>query len=274
MAPAAEDPPADYLGDYLAGFGTVFARIGAATQDSGNVSYGVEIRGGRYFVKTAGDRSDTKPLLPFARRVDLLRTAAEVAAVAHPAVPRYYGTIESAAGPMLVYDWSDGEHLGTDRSVPESAFQRFRALPDAELLRALDQLYDLHARLTEAGWVVGDFYDGSLMYDFSRRQLTVMDLDSYRLGAYRNEMGRMFGSSRFMAPEEFELGATIDERTTAFAMGRTALVFLSDGTAGRTAFRGTDAQYEVLTRASAPAPADRYPTYRAFHHAWLTARGS
>ena len=35
----------------------------------------------------------------------------------------------------------------------------------------------------------------------------VVDLDHYQLGAFSNEMGRMFGSSRFMAPEEFELPA-------------------------------------------------------------------
>lgn len=33
-------------------------------------------------------------------------------------------------------------------------------------------------------------------------------------------MGRMFGSTTFMAPEEFELGAPIDQRTTVFTLGR------------------------------------------------------
>ncbi len=33
-------------------------------------------------------------------------------------------------------------------------------------------------------------------------------------------MGRMFGSTRFMASEEFELGALIDEQTNVFVMGR------------------------------------------------------
>ena len=43
----------------------------------------------------------------------------------------------------------------------------------------------------------------------------------------------MFGSSRFMAPEEFERGALIDERTNVFTMGRTAAVLLADGTLHR-----------------------------------------
>jgi serine/threonine-protein kinase len=81
-------------------------------------------------------------------------------------------------------------------------------------------------------------------------------------------MGRMFGSTRFMAPEELSLGAPIDDRTTAYAMARTALVLLSDGTLDRTAFRGTDAQYAVLQEATTT----RFPSYTAFHGAWSQAR--
>jgi serine/threonine-protein kinase len=109
------------------------------------------------------------------------------------------------------------------------------------------------------------------MYDFTTSRLTVMDLDSYQLGAYPNNIGRMFGSSRFMAPEEHQLGALIDQRTTLFVMARTALVLLSDGTLDRAPFRGTDAQYAVLRRATSHAPSDRHPTYSSFHHAWLAA---
>ncbi|GAB3926047.1 hypothetical protein GCM10029976_020140 [Kribbella albertanoniae] len=121
--------------------------------------------------------------------------------------------------------------------------------------------------LTSSGWVEGDFYDGSLLYDFDTQQLTVMDLDDYRPGAYSNDMGRMFGSTRFMAPEQFELGAEIDDRTTAFVMARTALVFLADGTLDRPAFRGTDAQYAVLQEATTT----RFDSYQAFYSAWLEA---
>ena len=54
----------------------------------------------------------------------------------------------------------------------------------------------------------------------------MVDLDSYRDPPFANDMGRMFGSDRFMAAEEYELGARIDERTTVFTMGRTVGVLL------------------------------------------------
>jgi serine/threonine-protein kinase len=175
--------------------------------------------------------------------------------------------IESPGGPVLIYEWRDGEHLRPQEQDPTSPFERFRALPIDELVSALDQLFDLHADLAKAGWVTGDFYDGALIYNFTQRQLTVMDLDSYRLGTYRNDMGRMFGSTRFMAPEEFSLGAPIDDRTTAFVMARTALVFLSDGTLDRAACRATDTQYAVLQEATTT----RFPSYSAFYDAWRAA---
>ncbi len=55
---------------YLRSVGTVFAEFGALTQDSGNVSYGVQIGAERYFVKTAGRPDDPRPFLNHAARMD------------------------------------------------------------------------------------------------------------------------------------------------------------------------------------------------------------
>ncbi|GAB3766390.1 protein kinase family protein [Microlunatus parietis] len=250
---------------YLARLGSIFARFD--TQDSGNISYGVRIGDARYFVKTAGDPANPDPYLNFDGRVALLRNAVDLAcSVDHPALPTLHTVIESPAGPLLVYDWRDGDLLG-DRGGPDSPHERFRALPVAEILAALDTLYELHADLDAEGWVEGDFYDSAMLYDFARRRLTVMDLDTYRRGPHRNDMGRMFGSTRFMAPEQFSLGAPIDTRTTAYVMARTALVLLADTTLDRSAFRGSDRHYAVLQEATTT----RFPSYPAFHEAWLAA---
>ncbi len=125
-----------------------------------------------------------------------------------------------------------------------------------------------HAELTQQGWIAVDFYDGSLMYNFGTGTLRVIDLDMYRDKPFRNVMGRMFGSSRFMAPEEFELGALVDERTTVFVMGRAAAVFLADGTLTGEAFRGPAALLDVVRKACSPDPIERYQTVAAFHGAW------
>lgn len=185
-----------------------------------------------------------------------------------------YRVIESPSGPLLVYQWLDGELLGAPRARrdnPESAFQRFRSLPPATIQGSLDAIFDLHHELARAGWIAVDFYDGCLIYDFKSKRLGIVDLDTYSEGPFRNEMGRMFGSTRFMAPEEFELGALIDEQTNVFVMGRTALVFLSDGTLNANAFRGTRALFEVVARACEPERSRRYDSMTAFYQAWRAA---
>jgi serine/threonine-protein kinase len=241
-------PPATYL-DQL---GTIFTRFD--TQDSGNIAYGVQTDDARYFVKTAGDPSYTRPYLDFDGRVALLRTAAELAAsVTHHTMPTLHTVIESPTGPLLVYEWRDGDLL---HDPP--ARERFRALPTEEILAALGDLYELHVALDSAGWVEGDFYDGALLYDFAARRLTAIDLDTYHRGPYRNTMGRMFGSERFMAPEELTLGAPVDSRTTAYVMARTALVLLPEP---------PPALHTVLLEATTA----RFPSYQAFYDRWLTA---
>ena len=172
---------------------------------------------------------------------------------------------------MLIYDWADGELLHAPaerRGDPATAHQRFRRLPAGEIAAAIDAAIGAHVGLCGRGWVACDFYDGSMMYDFASRRLTIFDLDSYSQGPFVNEMGRLFGSDRFMAPEEFEKGARIDERTTVFNLGRSAAVFLGDGTLARAAFRGTDAQHAAMAAACRPDPDERLQRVAELAEAW------
>ncbi len=260
--------PAAYLGQA----GVVFAIFDARTQDSGNVSYGVEANGRRWFVKSAGDPADPAPFLTHAKRVALLLNAQRLAlAVTDAALPALHGVTQSAWGPMLIYDWAPGELVhapAARRGDPQSAFQRFRRLPPEDLASAIDTILDVHLKLCAAGWIAGDFYDGSILYDFASRRTWLIDLDSYRLGPFTNAMGRMFGSTRFMAPEELERGALIDERTTVFTLGRAMSEFLGDGDLGRAGFRGTKSQYRAMTTACSPDPAARFQSVIELARAW------
>lgn len=269
-----QTPPA-----YLQAIGEIFAVFDQ--QDSGNVSYGVRLPDAdgnqqRYFVKSAGDPADPQPYLDHASRVALLRNAVHVAqSCAHPTLCRLYHVIESPMGPLLVYEWIDGELLGVrsaQRDDPASAYQRFRRLPAREIVTVLDQLYELHHQLAIAGWVACDLYDGCLLYNFATQTLRVMDLDTYHQGPFVNTMGRMFGSTRFMAPEELTLGAAIDQRTTVFTLGRMAAVFLGDGSLDRAVFRGSTALHTVIVQACQPPPTARFATVADFVTAWFAAR--
>ena len=53
---------------FLSDVGKVFAKFDERTQDSGNVSYGVDAEGARFFVKTAG-ATTSKAFLSHGERV-------------------------------------------------------------------------------------------------------------------------------------------------------------------------------------------------------------
>jgi serine/threonine protein kinase len=272
MIESIKRPPVEFLSRH----GEIFAVYDERTQDSGNISYGINIGNERYFIKTAGLPDDPRPYLSHAERVKWLFNAARLnRSLEHPLLPRLHHVINSTWGPLLVYDWAAGEHIHaqhSQRTNPQSAFQNFLRLPVDHILDVLDGIYDLHNRLAQLGWIAVDFYDGCLIYDFEHYKPSLVDLDMYRQGFFRNEMGRMFGSSRFMSPEEFELNALIDQRSNVYTMGRTALVLLSDGTLDRASFRGSDQLYAVVQRACAESPLNRYQSLTDFHLAWRAAR--
>jgi serine/threonine protein kinase, bacterial len=131
--------------------------------------------------------------------------------------------------------------------------------------------------VAERGFVAVDFYDGCLIYDFARRMIWLCDLDCYRPGPYVLDRDRQYGSARFMAPEESAKGATVDERSTVFTLGRTAFVLLSRGPRGeqgRDLWRAGDALFQVATTAARPDPADRYQSVAELIGAWQEAQGN
>ncbi|MCE2457323.1 MAG: hypothetical protein J4G14_05855 [Dehalococcoidia bacterium] len=97
--------------------GRVFATFDERTQDSGNISYGVQIDGRRYFVKTPGGLNEEgrggfqpRPYFNYTDRVASLRNAVCLAqSASHHTLPKLHQVIESPTGPMLVYDWVDGD---------------------------------------------------------------------------------------------------------------------------------------------------------------------
>jgi serine/threonine-protein kinase len=271
-----EDPA-----DYVARHGVVLATFDHRTQDSGNVSWVVDADGRRLFVKTAGPDAPPPPGAPIpyfdhAGRVALLRNAVELArSVSHPTLPPLLNVLESPAGPVLVYAAAAGELVHVPRARradPDSAYQCLAHLPAEPLLGLFDRLIDLHVALAAAGWVAVDLYDGCLIVDFATEGLTVVDLDTYRRGPSTNDMGRMFGSTRFMAPEELERGAPIDQRITVFTLGRLVWHFGTRLTERAENFCGPMTLADVAQWACRPARSERPPTVAAFADAWRRER--
>lgn len=264
----------------VARYCTVLRTFDHRTQDSGNVSWLVEVAGRRLFVKSAGSAGPPAPGAPVpyldhAGRVRLLRNAVDLArSCHHRALPSLLNVIESPSGPALVYEAVPGElvHVPRERrSDPASSYRRFANLPAEQLVGILGEVLDLHVALAAQGWVAVDLYDGCMMVDFDAATVTVVDLDTYRRGPSTNDMGRMFGSSTFMAPEEFQLGAKLDQRTTVFTLGRLAWHFGTRLTEREDDFCGGRNLAAVVHRACAPSRSERFATVAHLHEAWTAA---
>lgn len=259
------------LEEFLTTGGRVVRRFGGRT-DSRSTVLGVEIEDGRFIIKHAVDDE----------AVAWLESAVRFhSAVSHPVIAGVVHHFRTPDGLALVERWAPGQvlvdHFDPDvpgRDDPRSPYQRFLRLPVAQITDAVGSLIAAHLSVVAAGFVAVDLYDGCLVYDFDACEMSLIDLDMYRPGPFVLEVDRQYGSSAFMAPEEWQQGAIIDEQTTVFTLGRFALVLLGchrDGPPERTAFRGSDQQFEVALRACAPEPTERLHSVAEFSDRWTAA---
>jgi serine/threonine-protein kinase len=255
---------------FLHKYGRVFQVF--ADQDSGNICFGVDKDEERLFVKFAGAPTVAYKGDPAEAVLRLRRTVPVYRDLAHPALIRFRCAEAIGGGFAAVFDWVDGECMGKQYPVSRQAFLQ---LPDAERLQVFAAIVSFHQHVVAEGYVAIDFYDGSVMYDFGSRRTYLCDIDFYERAPVVNTMGRMWGSSRFMSPEEYTLGAPIDEITHVYTMGAMAFA-LFGGETDRSPglWRLGDAAYQVALRAVREERSERFGSLAAFAAAWAEATGT
>jgi len=264
-----------YFATWLKEFGQVFKTIG--DHDSGNISYGVKNKESKkYFIKFAPSQNLTA--IKFLENAYILGEN-----ISHPILVELKFGVNCRDGLALVYDWVEGENLNEVtttnkpvimeiREAPGSPYSRFKSLPVEEIVKVLNQIFDLHVVLEKQGYVSCDWYDGCIIYNFAEEKVHIIDLDLYNKGPFPNSKGRMYGSSRFMAPEEFEPGEIIDNRTTVYHMGATVFEFLGRGKKEpEKGFRGSRAQLKIALKAIQDDKKERYCSVQEFFSEWLAA---
>ena len=120
-------------------------------------------------------------------------------------------------------------------------------------------------------YVAIDFYDGSIMYDFKNGKTTICDIDLFRKQPCINDMGRMWGSSRFQSPEEYQLGAVIDEITNVYTLGATAFALFGEYNRTRAKWQLSDKLFEIATRAVSDDRINRQQSIRQLTEEWEAA---
>lgn len=265
---------------WIHSLGTVFCVFDE--QDSGNICFGVEKAGVKLFVKYAG----CKPIAFFGNPRDaVLRLSTAMPlykTLEHPHLIRLIDHFATENGYAAIFEWFDGECLhshwlfagAAKYTHHNSPFYKYKQLSVEKRLQSLDAIYEFHKYVESKGFVAVDFYDGSILYDFSRDLTILCDIDFYRTAPSVNDMGESFwGARRTKSPEEFVLGAPIDARTNVFTMGAIAFGLLG-GEMDRSwsQWEANRSLYEVALQAVSEDREQRYSNIHDFKHAWDTER--
>lgn len=237
-------------------------------QDSGNLCFALRRGREKRFVKIAGAATARGSVTP-EEAVRRMRACSVVwRELAHPALLRLMADGPVPGGYAQVFEYGEGRCM----SPMYGDHERFMALPLEEKLGICRTVLDFHAHVNRRGYVAIDFYDGCVIYDFARRQTRLCDVEFYRRMPVVNEMGRMWGSSRFMSPEEFTLGAAIDGRSNVYTMGQTAFQLLGGGMDhGREKWQASEALYRAAMKAVSERREDRYASVGEYLAAWDAA---
>lgn len=237
-------------------------------QDSGNISFGVQKGNVKRFVKYGGAQTLNYSGEP-REAVNKLKKAKNVyKELEHAYLVKLVGHLELPAGFALVFEWFDGLNIQKN-SEPSSAYQRFKKLPLDLRLQSLTTIFEFHAHVERNNYVALDFYDGSILYDFEQHITKVCDVDLYHIKPFYNQMGRLWGSSRFMSPEEFSLASEIDGQSNVFNMGAIAFALVG-GTLDRSYsnWEAGEELYQVAKKAVEKDRNSRYASLFDFYTEW------
>lgn len=237
-------------------------------QDSGNICFGMENPEGRLFVKFAGAQTAAYDGDVSEAIQRLKATVPVYQSIRHRALIRYRASEEIAHGFVLIFDWADGECMGR---MYEESHKVIMNLPIEEKLNIYAEVMDFMIEVAKRGYVAIDFYDGSILYDLPTKKVTVCDIDFFRKSPTVNDMGRMWGSSRFMSPEEYERGAAIDEITNVFTVGRMGFSIFTDSDFSMERWPLSEAAFHVLEKAASPKRCERYTSIAELKAEWLAA---
>ncbi|MDD3882766.1 MAG: phosphotransferase [Eubacteriales bacterium] len=252
--------------DFINKYGTVSKIFD--DQDSGNICFGTEKNGERYFIKFAGAPTEQYTGNPSDAVSRLKATVPVYEALRHESLIEYIGSEEIGGGFAMVFKWADGECMG--KMYPASR-KKFMAMPIETKLAVFRDVLSFLEYSAAEGYIAVDFYDGSIMYDFDKKRTTVCDVDFFRKTPCVNDMGRMWGSSRFMSPEEFTLGAPFDEITNVYTIGALAFALFADCDRTREAWSLCDRLCSVATKAVSDNRSERQQSVRQFIDEWEEA---
>lgn len=281
---------------WLKKYGTAFWVVDET--GSGCICIGMENGDKRYFCKIAGVNTIEAEVSP-KESIEILKKAVPLYRdLRHPNLVKIIEEYEYEQFYVVIFEWTDGECLfdhwnfekyKRDISI-KSPKEKFKELSVSKKLNTIDVLFSFLQNVNESGYVAVDFYDGSIMYDFSTNKTIICDIDFFKKAPVINDKGtEWFGTKRLKAPEEYNKGSIIDERTNIFTLG--ALIFEFFGYFSNEEIKQrylnnqfvpcsysnwqlSAESYRIATKAVSLNKNERYLTFAEFFRDWKRANNS
>ncbi len=275
---------------WLKKYGTAFWAVDET--GSGCIGIGMENAGKRYFCKIAGVNTIEAEVSP-KESIETLKEAVHLYyELSHPNLVQIIEEYDYGQFYLVVFEWVEAEclfaHWDFEKyqrdAMLKSPKERFRQLSVDKKLKTVDVLFSFLQNVNKKGYVAVDFYDGSIMYDFSTDKTTICDIDLFRKAPVINDKGQeWFGTKRLKAPEEYKKGSVIDEQTNIFTLGALIFEFFGNFTdeeirqryennqfipCSYSEWQLNEASYQVALKAVSPDRDDRYRTFDEFFKDW------
>lgn len=251
---------------FLGKFGKVFKVFDG--QDSGNLCFGVNDGGNRYFIKFAG-----APTEQYTGTIEsaIKRLKAAVPAyqdLAYPTLIHFVKAEEIGGGFAVVFDWVDAVCA---HPMYPSDFHKFKEVPPESRIQIFEDILDFHAHVSAKGYTAVDFYRGSIMWDFTNKRTVICDIDFYTKNkAYGSKF--LWGHMDCMSPEERTDGVLIDEISNVYVMGATAFALFSDSDRSSEKWPLSKELYDVVKKAVSDERSQRQQSIRQLIKEWEAAR--
>ena len=260
---------------FLSKYGRVFKVFDE--QGSGNISFGVENNGKKYFVKFAGApmpnyiANRDSGAIDTTKAIKFLKAAVPFyAKLAHPTLIKFVTAEEICGGYAAVFEWEDA--IGIEpKDSPD--YIRFMQMPIEKKMNAFEDIVEFHAYVAAKGYVALDFYDGSILYDYDKEKVIICDIDLYQKSPFINANGLgIVGSARYVSPEECIKDAVMDEITNVYTMGATAFALFAYGDRSPEAWMLSAEFYTVVKKAVSDERAQRQQSIQQFIDEWRVAK--
>lgn len=278
---------------WLKKYGTAFWAVDET--GSGCIGIGMQNADKKYFCKIAGVNTIEAEVSP-KESIEMLKEAVHLYYdLRHPNLVKIIESYDYEQFYVVVFEWTQGEclfdHWNFEKyqrdTTIKSPKEKFKQLPVSKKLSTIDVLFSFLQNVNKKGYIAVDFYEGSIMYDFSTDKTTICDIDLFKKAPAINDKGaEWFGTKRLKAPEEYIKGSAIDEQTNIFTLG--ALIFEFFGYFSDEEIRQryqnnqfipcsysnwklNEESYQVAMRAVSPDKNERYMTLAEFFRDWKRA---